>query len=166
MTFLQSAANDVATECHRVAVSRFLQFLGCPGAALEDTTQEVLLAGLRTWPRGEAPKPWLFATARNQLRKLLRARGACRELADLDHLNSMWHRHIDDSGNALQTALRQCLAKLPARSRAVLHMRYGENLDRTEIGVRIGLGVEGVKSLLVRLRDGLERCIRGRMRDE
>jgi len=156
----------VASDCHRTEVSRYLRFLGCPGTAIEDTTQEVLLAGLRRWPRGEAPLPWLFTTARNQLRKALRTQGRRRELADVDRLDSMWHRHVEDHGNAKQAALRECLGQMPPRSRAVLHMRYGESLDRAAIGVRIGLGAEGVKSLLVRLRAGLERCIRQRMRDE
>lgn len=147
-------------------MGRYLRFLGCPGPSVEDTTQEVLLAGLGQWPGGDAPLPWLFATARNQLRKVLRAQGRRRELADVDRLDSMWHRHVADNGNDRHEALRACLAELPSRSRAVLHMRYGESLDRAEIGARIGLGVEGVKSMLVRLRNGLARCIRRRMCDE
>ena len=67
----------------------------------------------------------------------------------------------------MRDSLRACLRALPARSRQVLQLRYGEKLSRAEIGERIGLGDEGVKSLLTRLREALERCIRQRQqRDE
>ena len=145
-------------------VRRYLRFLGCPRHALDDTVQETLLAGLRRWPDGDAPLPFLLATARNQLHKLWRAQTRCREreIADCDHFDELWHRHIDDAGDGMRAALQECLAQLPERSRAVLAMRYGDELDRATIARHIGLQAEGVKSLLARLREGLLRCIRSR----
>lgn len=145
---------------------RYLRFLGCPASSLDDLTQDVLLAGLRRWPAGDAPAPWLLAIARNQLRKLLRDRGRKRELADVERLDSLWQHHVPDGGDAMREALRACLSELPPRSRTALQLRYGDGRERAEIGARLGLGVEGVKSLLVRLRTGLARCVRRRMRDE
>ena len=66
----------------------------------------------------------------------------------------------------MHDALQKCLRELPERSRTVLRLRYGENLDRKAIAERVGLGAEGVKSLLVRLREQLGLCVRRRMGDE
>ena len=166
MPLVQDQEPVVTPDCHLQRVRRYLRFLGCAPSSLDDVAQETLLAGLRQWPAGDAPLPWLLATARNQLRKLLRDQGRRRELADVDRLDLLWQRHVPDAGDAMSEALRACLAELPARSRAVLQLRYGDDLDRAAIGARVGLGVEGVKSLLVRLREALARCIRRRCEDD
>lgn len=155
-----------SSDCHLTSVSRYLRFLGCPRDLLDDLVQEVALAGLKQWPSGDAPVPFLLATARNQLRNAWRSRGRNRELADIDRLDDLWQQHVVDAGQPMQDALQQCLRELPERARTVLQLRYGENLDRKSIADRVGLGVEGVKSLLVRLRDQLGRCVRRRMGDE
>ena len=166
MLLVQDQDTELAADRHLQRVRRYLRFLGCPASALDDVAQETLVAGLGEWPTGDAPLPWLLATARNQLRKLLRDQGRRRELADVDRLDAMWQRHVPDAGDARGEALRACLAELPPRSRAVLQLRYGDGLDRAAIGARVGLGVEGVKSLLVRLREALARCIRRRCQDD
>lgn len=63
-------------------------------------------------------------------------------------------------------ALRQCVADLPARSRELLAATYGDGLGRPAAGARVGLGVDGVKSALRRLRARLFDCITKRLEDE
>jgi len=156
-----TAADEYGTR-----VRRYLRFLGCPDDGLDDLSQEVLLAGLKRWPDGNAPLSWLLAIARNQLRKFLRDHGRRRELADVERLDTMWQQHVVDHGDRMRDALRECLAELAPRSRRVLQLRYGEGLDRAAIGARVGLGAEGVKSLLARLRSWLATCIERRTNDE
>ncbi|MFF9721539.1 SigB/SigF/SigG family RNA polymerase sigma factor [Streptomyces gardneri] len=57
------------------------------------------------------------------------------------------------------TALRPLLARLDARDRRILELRFGEELTQTEIGLRVGLSQMHVSRLLTRilgdLRTGL-----------
>lgn len=148
-------------------VRRYLRFLGCARDAVDDLVQETMLAALGRWPHDVAPLPWLLATARNLHRHRLRALGRRRELHDVDRLHRLWVDAVDDDGgDARRDALRACLQELPSRSRTVLDLRYGEQLDRAAIASRIGLREEGVKSLLARMRAALAACVGRRLRDE
>ncbi len=145
-------------------VRRYLRFLGCERGALDDIAQETLLAAVRHWPAGESPLPWLFTTARNCLRLHWRKRSAVREIADVERLHAMWVEQAgDDAGEAQRQALRECVAGLPERSRRLLQLRYEQALDRPAIARELGLGVEGVKSLLERVREALAACVKRRM---
>lgn len=144
-------------------VRRYLRFLGCASDAVDDLVQETLLAGLGRWPTGGAPLPWLLKTARHLHGRRLRTLGRRRELFDVDRLHELWIETVDDDGgDARREALRSCLEQLPQRSRTVLDLRYRERLDRAAIGARVGLGDEGVKSLLARVRAALAACVRRR----
>jgi RNA polymerase sigma factor (sigma-70 family) len=149
-----------------VSVRRYLRYLGCPAAELGDLAHDALLAGLARWRPDELPVPWLLATARNLLRAHLRAQRRRRELAEVARLDAAWH---DDGGDeaaaTLARAVAECVAALPPRSRAVLAMRYGEDLPRDVIAARVGLTAEGVKSLLARVRAALAECVRRRNGD-
>ncbi|MCR9248590.1 MAG: sigma-70 family RNA polymerase sigma factor [bacterium] len=142
---------------------RYLRFLGADHDAAQDLAQEALLAGLHQWSDGNAPLAWLLGTARNLFRKQLRTVGRRRELVDADRLHELWQQHVVDDGESERAALRECLANLPERSRQVIAWRYGEGLPRDDIANRLGLGSEGVKSLLQRVRTALGDCVRRRM---
>lgn len=144
-------------------VRRYLRFLGAGRELADDLAQDALLAALPRWPAGDAPLPWLLATARNLHRAALRAAGRRREIVDADRLHELWERHVGDAGDAMREALRECLRGLPARSRRVLELRYGDELDRAAIAARLGLGEEGTKSLLARVRAAVGDCVRRRM---
>jgi RNA polymerase sigma-70 factor (ECF subfamily) len=145
------------------AVRRYLRFLGCSDGEAFDLVQDALLAGLQRWPAGDAPVPWLLATARNLFLRFLRDRGRRRELLDCERLDALWAEQArDGTGDAVRDALRACLGLLPERSRQVLELRYGEGLDRAAIAARTRLGGEGVKSLLARTRALLADCVRRR----
>ena len=64
---------------------------------------------------------------------------------------------------ARHEALARCLEQLPERTRTVLHLVYGEGLPHAEAAARVGLGPEGIKSLLRRTKDRLRACVRTRM---
>lgn len=146
------------------SVRRYLRFLGCREDELADLAHDALVVGLARWPVLELPVPWLLATARNLFRRQLRVQRRRREQHDLERLEAAWAEQArDGTGEAMASALRECLAALPARSRDVLTLRYTEGLDREEIGARVGLGAEGVKSLLGRIRDALALCVRRRL---
>src|SRR5262245_63879046 len=102
------------------------------------------------------PLPWLLTAARNAFRMHLRRQGRRRECDDLDALHADWCAVAgDDAGDERLVALRLCLAELPARSRRALELRYADGADRRAIGSELGLGAEGVKSMLERLHTAL-----------
>lgn len=149
----------------RARVWRYLRFLGCAADRADDFAQDTLLAALRTFAGDEAPAGWLCATAKNRLRMHLRTAG--REVADLDVLHAQWAEVAgDDGGDAQLAALRHCLDELPARSRRALELRYGDGAARPQIARELGLGAEGVKSLLVRLRAALAACMQRRAQED
>lgn len=125
----------------------------------EDTTQEVFLAVAdRFRATGEVPSPaWLYRVARSRLidhwrREARRVRkfrliGA----ADADGCET-------DPAEQVASAqrLKAALDRLPADHRAVLMLRYLEDLTVNEIAETIGRSRRATESLLVRARHGLE----------
>ncbi len=148
----------------RARTWRYLRFLGCPADLAEDFAQDTLLAALRASPSGPLPDGWLLTTARNRLRMHLRTAG--REQPDLERLHAEWVEVAgpDDADRRL-LALRHCVDELPERSRRALQLRYGDGVERVGIGRELGLGEEGVKSLLVRLRAALAACVQRRLQE-
>src|SRR5262245_33653425 len=111
------------------------------------------------------PLPWLLTAARNAFRMHLRRHGRQRECDDLDALHADWCAVAgDDAGDERLAALRACLQDLPPRARRALELRYAEDADRRAIGNELGLGAEGVKSMLERLRTALAACVQRRLR--
>lgn len=60
-------------------------------------------------------------------------------------------------------ALRECVARLPEKSRQLLSMRYEQNLACDEIARAWGASVDAVYQNLSRVRGRLEECIRRRL---
>lgn len=160
------AGDPAPLAASRARAWRYLRFLGCPADLADDFAQEAVLAGLRAFgAHAEPPAGWLLTTARNLLRMHLRT--ARREVPDLDVLHAQWLEVAGaDDGEARLHALRRCLGELNERARRALALRYGEVVGRDEIARELGLGVEGVKSLLVRLRAQLAACMQRRAAEE
>jgi RNA polymerase sigma-70 factor (ECF subfamily) len=164
---LDDAGPAAPLQAATVLVRRYLRFLGCDHDCVDDLAQDTLLAAVAAFGRGRPPLPWLLTTARNCLRMHLRRRGRRREVADLDRLHECWHEQVqDDGGEAQKEALRACLRALPGRARQVVELRYREGLGREAIAARLGIGSEGVKSLLARVRAALGECMRRRLDNE
>lgn len=148
-------------------VRRYLRFLGVERDVVADLVQEALLAALRTFGRDGAPLPWLLTTARNLRAQHLRRLGRSREVADLDRLEAAWHEQaLPDGGEAQREALAACLAALPERTRSALVHRYRDGASRLAISEAMGIGEEGVKSLLARARAALAECMQRRLGNE
>ncbi|MFY7950060.1 MAG: RNA polymerase sigma factor, partial [Gemmatimonas sp.] len=149
----------------RARTWRYLRYLGCEATLADDFAQDTLLAALRAHGGHEPPPGWLLRTAHNHLRQHHRTqRRTERVLADLELSHAQWTEVAGaDDGDDKLAALRACLAELPERSRQVLQQRYGAGLERSAIARALGLGDEGVKSLLVRVRQVLAACMARRV---
>lgn len=138
----------------------------------EDVLQEVATAlwtGFARYDTARPFLPWAFGVAANIL-KQHHGRGArFGQILSPDAIEA-----IANAASQLTTpldaqdseqALRVCMQKLPARSERLLTLRYESNLNLSAIASRAGIGVEGVRKALSRLRQGLRVCVEKRIRE-
>ena len=62
--------------------------------------------------------------------------------------------------------LRDCVGRLPEKTRRLLALRYGEALSLAEIAKRAGGTLDAVHKALSRAREAVERCLRGKAASE
>ena len=72
----------------------------------------------------------------------------------------------EPEGPAVPDGLRECISKLPDRSRRLLALRYEEGLKLGEMAQRVGSTLDAVHKLLSRIRENLEECLRRRPQAE
>lgn len=153
---------------HQTEVWRYLRYLGASTELADDLTQETFLQLLRApfVQRGAAETAsWLRTVARNLwVRSFRRPPFA---LAELDAIEAAWDGFArDDGGDGTLAQLRECLEQLPPRAREVVRMHYEERRSRAAIGERLGIGEDGVKSLLRRTRSLLRECVERRRQED
>ncbi|MEM7202382.1 MAG: sigma-70 family RNA polymerase sigma factor [Planctomycetota bacterium] len=155
---------------HQTHLWRYLRFLGCDPAQADDLTQETFLKVLDKPLAdfgGGGARAYLCRTAKNAL---LKWRERDQRLARVDlataEMAFAWACVEGDDGTRTLDALGQCLDELAPSAQQALQLRYGEELQRGEIGARLGLGDHGVKSLLQRTYARLRACIERRLRHD
>jgi len=114
------------------------------------------LAGLRDQNR---LRPWLYAVARNECHRRLRAR-ANQATAPLDEMPDVTDISADVSGEAereeLRTLLRAAVRGLNAGEQDLIELQLRQGLDAAEIAAVLGVSRNHVHALLSRARDQLE----------
>ncbi len=154
---------------HQTGLWRYLRFLGCEPDLAEDLVQETFLALLEKpfEERGPASTAaFLRRVAKNLY--LMRLRKAARTpvFEDIERADQDWRRVSgDDDGEEYVTALRDCFELLGTKARQALGLRFREGLDRRSIARSLGLGEDGIKSLMRRSRAALRDCVRRKIRD-
>jgi RNA polymerase sigma-70 factor (ECF subfamily) len=141
---------DTLYRAHRSAVYRFLlRELGDPHDA-EDATQTVFVSAFRSIARGSlprAPRPWLFAIARNAARRTWRERSRC-AAGDVDPDSLAG----PESPDAARRDLVGALEALPATQRQALVLHELGGLEYTEIAQATNQSVAGVETAIFRAR--------------
>ena len=153
---------------HRDTVWRYLRVLGCDPALADDLTQDTFVVALRRQDFDTsdpvAALAFLRITARHLWLRSRHRRVGDREVAEAD---AVWlETNGDGDGTPRLLALRQCLAKLPPRSQELLASTYGDGASRSAAARQFGLGEEGIKSALRRLRASLHDCIARRLENQ
>ena len=134
-------------------------------ADAEDAVQEALLRAWRkrdAWVPPDGPIRFLLAiTRRESLRALARPRldaaGTCGPMLDVP---------ADDAeleATPLRLTIAEVLAGLPQEDRALLELRYGEDLTHRALASRLGIPEGTVKVRLHRLRARLRVALEGEM---
>jgi len=149
---------------HQAEVWRYLRFLGATAELADDLTQETFLQLLRAPFEDRGPRArasWLRTVARHLYVKSFRRPPFV--LAEVEELEAAWQGFAgDDAGDTTILSLRECLERLDGRARQAIVWHYEERRARGFIGERLGIGEDGVKSLLRRTRAILRECIERR----
>ncbi|MBL8754024.1 MAG: sigma-70 family RNA polymerase sigma factor [Planctomycetes bacterium] len=167
MTEVRSIPADAVVRLvrrHQDEVWRYVRYLGASTELADDLVQEAFLQLLRA-PFRESSEAetagWLRTVVRNLYVRSFRRPPF--EHAELDELESTWRTFAQDDGGAdALVHLRHCVDGLSGRLRDVVRWHYEERCSRKVIGERLGLGEDGVKSLLRRTRQALKTCVEQR----
>lgn len=134
-----------------------------PEADVEDVTQEVFIAMLRSLPsfRGEAKfSTWLRTLTNNKVAEYYRRRSRKNEDKQVDLENA--ERSSDPSAaNSLEdrVTIRHALSKLPRPYREVLLLRYAEDMSFNEVADCLDKNLEATKSLHRRAISALKEVL-------
>jgi RNA polymerase sigma-70 factor (ECF subfamily) len=154
-----AGARRTLYEQHVDRVYRTVRGLVRSDADAEDVTQDAMLAvltSLHTYrPRpGARFAAWVTAIAVNTAhRRFRRRRPELTDSGDLPDVPVEDGDPADGLDRARQRrALLAALAELPERERTIVSLRYGAELDATEIGTAVGMQPAAVRKLLERTR--------------
>lgn len=142
------AAFEALVQRHAGPLLAFCRRLLGDATEAEDKVQEAFMRAFRHLDRFDASRrfgSWLYRIAQNACVDALRAR---REWAPLDE--------VDPPGRAApltaeaSPALTRAVSELPARQRAVVHLKYTLGLDALEIAERLDMTPGNVRVVLHR----------------
>jgi RNA polymerase sigma-70 factor (ECF subfamily) len=154
----QSQAIGALVLAHqRLVYSLALRMLGAREPA-EDLTQEVFMQmsdNLRSIESSEHLLFWLRKVTAHRAIDQLRRRARI-EMAPLEEAGQMFS--VDDDGDPLlQRELGRLMSELSAAARAVVLLRYQEDLDPVEIARTLDMPVNTVKSHLKRSLESMRQ---------
>lgn len=138
---------------HISNVHRRVRFV-IPESDVEDVTQEVFLAALKSLPsfRGEAQFiTWLRTLTNRKVAEYYRKRNRKREAPQVPLMDGS--DHADENGANImeeRILLRKALKQIPDQYREMILLRFAEGLQFNEIAELTGQNLEATKSLFRR----------------
>ena len=108
------------------------------------------------WARGVAAKKVLHEHRNNARFPLVFPPEAVQTLLDA-------YERTETPEAPRRVALRECIDRLPERTREILTLRYEQDLSGDTIAIRLGSTVDAIHQTLSRTRSALADCIRRRM---
>lgn len=145
-------------------VSAFVGSLVRDFAARDDVLQETAVAVIESFDRYDESRPfvgWALGIAQNQVRLYLRRRQRDRLVFDDDVvllLAEAFEATAPEEQRSL-AFLRDCLQRLPERSRELCELRYFRDLKPSSIANALGMAPNSVAKALQRIRDQLRECV-------
>jgi RNA polymerase sigma-70 factor (ECF subfamily) len=130
---------------------------GDPDLALDAVQAAWLIAWrkLRTIREPDRLRSWLVAVAANESRHVVRRRPSGRVLEIL--IDGPDREAIDPSNEIRRVDLVNALRRLTVDERSLLALRYGAELDSSEIGLKLGISASGVRQRLMRIMGRLRK---------
>jgi RNA polymerase sigma-70 factor (ECF subfamily) len=100
-------------------------------------------------------RSWLVAVAANEARHLVRRRHPVR-VVEIP-LGVPDERALDQAAEVRRLDLANALNQLKPEDRSLIALRYGADLDSTEIGPLLGISASGVRARLARIMGRLRK---------
>lgn len=134
-----------------------------PETDVEDVTQEIFIAVLRSLPsfRGEAQfSTWLRTLTNNKVAENYRKRSRKKETmqVDLEHAERS-SDHSSASSLENRITVRHALNNLPELYREVILLRFAEEMQFSEIALCLNKNLEATKSLYRRAISALKELL-------
>lgn len=154
---------------HHSRLRYFIRSLGVQSAWVDDIAQEAFLLAYKKW--GDLDEVgnagvWLCAIARNLVMNELTKTSRRQRLLDENMTTLLLAAESEPTrpGQASDQcishqALRDCMEKLPERSRQVVQARYFHDLNSTDIGGDLKMTTTAVRQVLFRSRQLLADCL-------
>lgn len=132
-----------------------------------DTLDVLQLTNLALWKKAGKFRPdakflpWGLSVAKFEILAFMRARSRDRHTFSPELVELMVDVATERSPEvtARSQALLECIEQLPERSREFLRIRYAQDQSIQQISAKTGRSIDAVKSLYLRIRRSLERCI-------
>jgi RNA polymerase sigma-70 factor (ECF subfamily) len=130
----------------------------------EDLFQEIartLWEQFERFDRAKDFEPWAVSVARNMVLRYRRDR-ARDALVFSERVSRAICDRIDEQPQALERKrafLRECIRKLPPKSRTIIRMKYTEGRSIDDMASFLGRSCNAVRLLLFRVRGTIARCI-------
>jgi RNA polymerase sigma-70 factor, ECF subfamily len=149
---------------YQAGLWRYVRYLGADAQEADDLVQETFLIIHRDGFEHRSPSEtnaYLRTVARNRLFTLRRTQRRRITTVELDAAESVWAEAVADDGMVdMLSTLDDCLQKaIGPKAREALDLHYRERKSRAEIGERLNLTADGVKSLMRRARSALRDCL-------
>ncbi len=155
-----SEALDILVKAYLPRVYNTVQSL-VPESDADDVTQEVFLSvvdSIWTFESRSTFSTWLYRIAKNKIADYYRRKSRSRETVPDDQQNS---ESVDPwPGINSELVVKAALAMLPDKPREILLMKFLYGLSFREIGDRLGLTYEGVRSRYRRAIDTVRQQLK------
>ena len=151
----------------------FVRTLGVDPDWVDDLAQEAFLVAWRESDSFDCQRDigkWLRGIARNLVRNELRKGPAAEANSARTDCLSLLVRspEVRNGSGGLGTdcqmsALRDCVERLPPKSRQIVAGRYGDGWKAPDLADHLGMTAAAVRQALMRIREQLKQCIEFRM---
>ncbi len=170
---VQRAAAEFIHDRHRLGA--FVSGLLRDPHAAEDLLQEVwvlLAAEAQKGTQLDNQAAWCRGVARNLIRRHWEKQKSAKVVADSTVLEAFLDRvelafaetDVDTTAwTERQSALDECVAALPERSRRILELRYQACASMHAVATAMGQTIEAITKALYRVRRALLECVRRKL---
>jgi len=139
---------------------------------VDEITHEAFVFAFRNVHKfevGTSFRAWLRAIATNLLRaevqRFAREQANRTKLSELKHWESSLEHPAKSEGREVDF-LEQCIEQVPSPMRALLQLKYHDDLSTEEIAQKQSRTLEWVRVSLFRVRQQLKQCIEGKLSQE
>lgn len=152
---------------YQVGLRAFIRSMGVESHAVDDLAQEAFLVAYKEMDNFDQSLDfgyWLRGIARNLIRNELRKNARQHRIMDekLSHflLEEFSNNYEPSDYNDDELAvLKECISKLPDKSRNLISHKYNNSKNSKEISELVSMSTTAVRLALMRIRQKLKICM-------